>query len=96
MSYENHMGFIYSGPIPDLCCAVCGKVLASFATKECSPGRTMHKDKEKDLPRFSKDSPPLIERKTCIVCPEHQAQLEDKGYYLAYWWSTDGIINGTK
>ncbi len=96
MDYRNHMGFIYSGPIPDLRCHVCDKVLAFFTRKECSPGRIMHKDKEMEqlIPIFGKH--PVIERKTAIVCPKHQAKLEDEGYYLASWWGKDGMVHGTK
>lgn len=90
------MAFIYTGPVPDLCCSICGKVLASSDGKECSPGKIMYKDKEKEWLRFEKDSPPIIERRTVIVCPEHQAQLEDEGYYFASWWGKDGMIHGTK
>ena len=96
MSYENHMGFIYSGFIPDIRCAVCGKVIVSCDGKEINPGRKMHKDEEMEnrIPIFGKH--PIIKRKTVIVCPEHQVQLEKKGYYFAAWWSKDGIIHGTK
>lgn len=93
MSYENHMGFIYSGPVPDLRCRVCGKVLASSDGREINPGRTMHKDREEKM-YFGGAT--IIKRTTVIVCPEHQAQLEDEGYYLAYWWGKDGMIHGTK
>ncbi len=92
MSYENHMGFIYSGPIPDFRCHLCGKVLVSSDGKEVNPGRTMHKDREEEM-YFGGST--IIKRTTAVVCPEHQAQLEDEGFYLAYWWSKDGMIHRT-
>ena len=94
MSYENHMGFIYGGPIPDFHCHACGKLLVSSDGTEINPGRTMYKDKEEEM-YFGSDLK-IIRRKTSIVCPECQPQLEDEGYYLANWWSKDGMIHGTK
>lgn len=97
MDYENHMGFIYSGLTPDFYCMMCGKVLVSFdflnRLKECNPGRTLYKDKEE---KSVWSGSPIISRKTRVVCPEHQAQVEDEGYYLAMWWGKDGMIHGTK
>ncbi len=52
----------------------------------------MHKDKEEKMP-FGGTT--IIKRKTAIVCSEHQAQLEDEGYYLGYWWGKDGMIHRT-
>ena len=93
MGHENHMGFIYSDPIPDFRCNVCGKVLVSSDGKEINPGRVMHKDKE-EIGAWA--GIPFIKRKKTIVCLEHQAQFEDKGYYVAYWWGKDGMIHGIK
>ena len=87
------MGFIYGGPIPDFLCHVCDKLLVSSDGTEINPGRTMHKDKEEEM-YFG--GPTIINRKTAIVCPECQPKLEDEGFYLAMWWSKDGMIHGTK
>ena len=88
---------IYSDSTPDFHCMVCDKVLVSFdflnRLKECNPGRTMYKDKN-EIGAWA--GTPFIKRKTAVVCPEHQAQLEDEGYYLAMWWGKDGMIHGTK
>ena len=54
----------------------------------------MHKDKEEEM-YFGSDSK-IIRRTTSIVCPGCQPQLEKEGYYLAYWWSKDGMVYGTK
>ena len=91
MTSENHMGFIYGGSVPNFDCLICDKVLVSSDGKKINPGRTMHKDTDVEG-IFGKG----IERKTAIVCPEHQAQIEDEGYYLASWWGKDGMIHGTK
>ncbi len=95
MTHKNHMGFIYGGPIPDFLCQVCGKLLVSSDGTEINPGRTMYKDWEEES--YGLSGPfNLKKRKTAVVCPECQRTMEDEGFYLAMWWSKDGMIHGTK
>ena len=95
MNKENNMGFIYYGPTPDLRCGVCGWILASSDVKKIHPGRILHKDWEEES--YGLSGPfKFTRRKTVIVCPEHQAMYEERGFYLASWWGKDGIVHGTK
>lgn len=78
--------------VPTLSCSVCGKALTAYNIKETSPGRIMHKDENVE----DEFAGSYVSRATVIVCPAHQAEFEDEGYYAGYWWDEDGIIHGSE